>query len=1243
MSPNPDVDDNPFKAIAEALCRFDTTDLLAAVSGLQLMPQNADRYVRLEALTHITAATAPQPDKPRVNSETLALISNSWPFDQSGVATAEDPFENLFTESFTFYEGAHTVFPGITENPAYILKQLSIGLFRHPEGFSPYQLKRDASSLIQGILNLSDEISRRVGLSRGMPPISMPDSDVFVPDDQILDWLKRAVTFKPSGLARLLTDSRLNPGTLNCLVTRRGDFDVAGYELGNTQLLLKKPIVLTDQEYIVALPSALLPAARHHVVLLAKKLGATNKIADRFNLAVWSNVISSLKSLGNNLIDTVPPTLPHGSLWRDGFFDLDEDKLIYALLITDPLTNYDDNDVFGTWQEDDLADRVLKRFQQIEDTVLSGDHAPNELLLLLVVQGVGRSFGLPIGHQTTSRLLYLTAASLETISWAESHDPLLLWKYAGAASKIRQTALVMTTNDLDEFHFYRKRHYDYYASDTARPNFIAIMPGGAGDLRTEVLAKRDWHGVPGFVRGTVVEVTTVHDTVQIPLYAAPDLLDHGHIYILVEGLPIRIWVGNRDFRNDAEARLVRTYMQFIDAISYWLWQFTPSLKAPLASLPLHYPHIVVEISLKDATAWDEHRELETPDSDPWEVITDAEAAIVRVVLNSHVHVFSRLSGPENQGERDLMKSVLAGFSPLLERVGEPGLSSDEIHAIVETHSYPSNKKMILTLDLIARPDLDPRDLPRLRDKYEADVSQLLDDLGLHLTQVEGLATGPIPDTERTALINNKIVPFLFEHFKKVIASLNPHKLLEWLVAQNESVVRESVSFGLTLPAHLACFSSDAEMIQRLTDELPQRNVLGTAGRFLLEYVVTQPPRGYRPISMSVYDELIALAVKIIDYGSESDLIYFNLADHKFSILPSGRLGVDRSVYTLAQDAFKSANAEGELTRAKSFFSRNWRESETVDESRAFFAKLDAAAEKEFGHTLTELLTFLIEVSNIGVQTHPTVGTALLTDLTSQLVERLRWPTQNVSSVLNQFSLTPRAQFLSPPAPHRKEDTFPWRFNRSLSYLRRPLLHRRRQGVIEVLWGNRNVYSARRYLANLCTEGRLRARTEEMRGVLAEINDRKGKDFNDRVADYFLSPGNIVKRRVKKIGQLRLTGPTGDLGDLDVLVAMPARRLLRIIECKNLAGARTPFEMSNEVDELFRGSNHTKSEIEKLHNRVSWVTGHLSEVLAWLGISVTDDWTVAPLIVVDHELFTPYLEHSEIPVVALHQLPAFLAS
>ncbi len=1235
------MDEQPFKAVAKALSRFETTDLLAAVGGLQLMPQNSDRYVRLEALAHVVASTLPQSDKPRVNSETLRLISNSWPFDQSGVATAEDPFENLFTESFTFYEGAHTVFPGITENPAYILKQLSIGLFRHPEGFSPYQLKRDASSLIQGILNLSDEISRRVGLGRGVPPISMPHDDVFVPDDTILEWLKQAVTFKPSQLARLLTNSQLSPGTLNCLVTRRGEFDIEHYDLGNTQLLLKKPIVLTDQEYIVALPSALLPAARHQVVSLAKRLGVTSRVADRFNLAVWSSIISSLKSLGNHLTNRVPPPLPNESAWRDGFFSLDEDKLLYALVMTDPLTEYDDNDVFGRWHEDDLADRVFRRFKQIEEAVLSEDDAPNELLLLLIVQGVGRSFGLPISNCTASRFMYLTAASLETISWAEGYDPLLLWKYAGAASKIRQTADVMTTNDLDEFHFYRKRHYDYYASDSARPNFIAIMPGGAGDLRTEVLAKRDWHGVPGFVRGTVVEVTTVHDTAQIPLYAAPDLLDHGHFYILVEGLPIRVWVGNHAFRNDAEASLARTYMQFVDAISYWLWQFTPSLKTALANLPLRYPHIIVEVLLKDAATWDEHRELKAADRAPWEVIGDASAGTVRVILSSNV--FSRLSGPENQGERELMESVLAGFGPLLERVDERALSSDEIHAIVERHSNPTNKKMILTLDLIARPDLDPRDLPRLRDKYEADVSQLLDELGLHLTEVEGLAVGPIADGDRTTLINDKIVPFLFERFKRLIASLNPQKLVEWLVAQNEAVVRESASFGLTLPTQLACFSSDTEMIQRLTDELPQRNVLGTANRFLLEYVVTRPPSGYRPISISVYDELIALAVKIIDYGSESDLIHFELADHRFSILPSGRLGVDRSVYEVAQDAFKSASAEGELSRAKSFFSRNWRESETRGDSRDFFDKLDTATEKEFGHTLTDLLNFLIEVSNIGTEIHPSVGTAPFADLVSQLSKRLAWAEDRVSDVLNQFSLKPRAQFLAPAAPHRKEDVFPWRFNRSLSYLRRPLLQRVSGNEVEVIWGNRNVYSSRRYLANLCTEGRIRARTEELRKLIGWINDRKGKEFNDRVAKRFISPDNIVKQQVRKIDQLRLIGPQGDLGDLDILVATPDRKLLTIVECKNLAGARTPFEMANEVTELFRGSNKEKSEVQKLQLRTNWVKENLNEVLKWLGITSAEDWSVAPLVVVDHELFTPYLEHSEIPVVALHQLTAFMTS
>jgi hypothetical protein len=530
-----ETNENPLQPLADSLKKFDAVDLLVAVGALQLIPKNADRSVRLEVLAHLAASIGPNAIVEQIPPDILNTICNSWPLADSPVASAEDPFESLFTEAFTFFDGSYVVFPGITEEATYILKHLSMGIFRHPKGFSNYRFKKDAAALIHGVLLLSNEIAKRAGLDRGVPPVSAPGEAVVVPSADILNQLKAAVTFKPSELARLLTDQGLPPLSLNSLVIRPDEVDIEEYKLGDTTKLIAKPIVLLGNVYVVAMPGALLAACRHELIRLASKNKAQPLLAERYNQAVWESVNSSLFHLGNSSIPSPPPEFADAPLYSDGFFSMDRDKLLYALLITDPLDDYDEDEAFGHWPSKDLQEKIAKRLKQVEEFVFSYTNTVNEMLYLVLVQGVGRSFGMGF-NETTSPFLNLTAASLETIAWLEVRDPLLLWNYALASSRVRNHAMIMTTSDLDEFHLYRSRGYSYYLSDEARPNFISIAPGGAGALRTEVLLMRDWHGVPSLKPGATVEVTTIHDTRNISVYAAPDLLNRNIIELLVEGL-----------------------------------------------------------------------------------------------------------------------------------------------------------------------------------------------------------------------------------------------------------------------------------------------------------------------------------------------------------------------------------------------------------------------------------------------------------------------------------------------------------------------------------------------------------------------------------------------------------------------------------------------------------------------------------------------------------------------------------
>jgi hypothetical protein len=133
------------------------------------------------------------------------------------------------------------------------------------------------------------------------------------------------------------------------------------------------------------------------------------------------------------------------------------------------------------------------------------------------------------------------------------------------------------------------------------------------------------------------------------------------------------------------------------------------------------------------------------------------------------------------------------------------------------------------------------------------------------------------------------------------------------------------------------------------------------------------------------------------------------------------------------------------------------------------------------------------------------------------------------------------------------------------------------------------------------------------------------------------PELIVKRRIGKVGSLRLRGPNGDLGDIDTLVIDPNTKRIMPVECKDLVRARASHEMANEIANLFLGQNGKASFVEKHQRRVEWLREHIGEVLDWLGLPQDGDWQIEPLIVVDQELMTPYLYTSPMRVVAVVEL------
>ncbi|MDQ1640605.1 MAG: hypothetical protein QOF62_3944 [Pyrinomonadaceae bacterium] len=1204
------------------------------------MPENSGRIVRLEAAAHVAASIAPDKGGNRITSKHLGKVLNAGALAAGSIVRDEDPHEFAFTDSIAFLDGPFTVLPGIEDDSVFIVQQLLNAIFRHRQQIQNETYLNEAFHLASAVLLVSNEIARRAGLNRGVDPVYAPGQNVVIPKNNRFALLKNAVVFEQSEIDQLLARRGIDPSSLDTLTTSFGLIDPDSHRLHQGELF-QRPIVRDRGRYVVALPSRLLSALRHALITKTLEAGLRDDVVARYTQAVWLTVLESLYYLEIHPATLQGEDLPRVPHIAEGVFQLDNDKAVYVILATDPLLDYDSDHTFSKWNTGGLQQRIESAVDAAVSHLLQLPEPPNDILVLELTQSSGRSYELAIRGLRSMPFLYMGAADLNTVAQLEGGNKLMLWKYARASTRIRQEVGISTASLLDEFFLYRKHGYSYYLSDTERYNFISVMPGYAGDLRQQLRHERDWHWVRSYSLGRMIEllnVTLLHSDSDIPIYITKACLFEGALEVLVEGLPIPVWITNVPFKSEAQANLRSIYAQLAEAIGYWLWQFTPSLRHPLSSLSDKYPRILIEVGLQDPTSW-ETRVTEIGDGPAIDTQLDAANGKILVSLTAGMHFL--LQSADNNGEREMMRHLLRGLASLLPPHSITRLSEHTIQAILNRHAPLGVKKKILLFDADSVPELVRDGLPLYRTLQKADENELLDELGAYLTN-EGLQLGPISSDQRT-LVLQKVVGFFYKELRQLVATLSPERLLEWLVSHQEAAIRDQVFHQLTIPTRLACFSSEQEMIEKLNKETPRHNLTVVASRFIIEYVTAQPPQGLRPISMSVYDRLLALASQIIEWGSESDLIHFGLVDYPLEILQSGRLGADRTQYQKAYAEYMPSVMFGDIRRSKRAFDALWDRQPLNDQSAdERLASLNAAAVAEFGFSMSEQLDFVMAAITLGRDVNPGVACLARTEFVARMSTALNQPAQRVGKILEMLSFGSRINFLNPGGRYRAEDVYPWRFNRELSYLRLPFLIRQlssgHQHDVEVLWGVRHLEGFWKHTVGLCTQGRLRAKSEEMVRLMGTLNRERGKRFNESVAEVFRhNPKLLIRTGVKKMGSLKFRDNDGDLGDIDVLVVDCKKKQLSVVECKDLAQARTPHEMSSEITNLFRGTQDKKPIVQLHQRRTEWVRGHLTELLLWLDIKVTKGWKVAPLIVVDRELFTPYLENTPVPIVAIEKL------
>ena len=1065
---------------ASEVAPFDLSGLLSSMGGLQLLPRNASRTIRLEAMANVVAESANwKPGKPTPSRTRLDRLCNASLLARE-LAIGEDPFDNCFVESFPFFGRAYTVLPGTVEEATDSLARLCLWFFGRT-AMSNTSYYDDAYGATCGMLAVIDAVAQKAGLSRDQQPDTSPRTSVDIPFAAELAALKAAVKFSDDELSAILDIHNLGVNALKPFIASgpfNGPISNEPHEEG---WLNRQPIVQTaPQEYVVAAPGLMLSAIRDHLIELAEVNNVLEILSTNYSLAVWNNVRQNLNLMGWKEDRLAVKDAAYRANHQAAFFRFDTDKLAYVQLLTDDLHNYGESVFDGQ----EILDDLLAAGRAAESYGYSLSNAPNEVFHLLLFAFPRRSmmFGLPHDDGLHSRSLALSAADLESIRLIGGTGNLSLWQYAGASERVRETTRIIAFGELPEYDLYRK-HHSYYYSDDARPTHLVTGLGGAGHIRREIQAKWDRHVAPAFDGTGIVEVFRLERDPEIPIYESSFYIG-SQACLLVELEQVSVWIGSPPKLN---ADYWTHYSRTVETLAYWIWQSSNAAREAFAALPTRL--LTIHVEIEDPDRW----------SEPGHPTSGPVAAYE--VTSSHLHLLVSRNfilecyKGDNSGERNLIRIVLEGLSSLAASQQGSTFSAwteFQVEQIVDSVAPLGLKKKLLVLDPALNPEVDPANIPPYRQAQEHDYDALLDDLDSFLLHDKGLTQGQVRDDERTAVLRD-VVSYYFSRLESQVASLDAKDLLNWLIAHNEAVVRQEAFRVLTTATKLECYRRQSEFLANLKEETAERTTASVAIRFLLEYVVARPPSGIRRMSLSVFDRLVAIAAELINKALLSDFINYEIADIRLSMLPSGRLGTNQPAYMIARDQYMASFLFSDIESAYGQFPRNWpTPSQDTNEQTKELALIDMGFEAEFGFTLTELTTFLSEIMALGTEQTGPAKRLIRDQLVTRLYGNLSWAPERVNKAVSLFSLEPRGDFLQVPQGYSKEDVYPWRFNRRLSLMRRPLVIAMEGDTEVVWWGNRQVSQSCLYLFTIFWSARLKATSNQMRVAMSKIRNQVTK-------------------------------------------------------------------------------------------------------------------------------------------------------
>ncbi len=1202
--------------------KYNQKDLIKTLAALSICPKNQSQYIRLEIATQIACSNTNCGNKLITIRDLNELFLKYLP-SKGPIGLLEDSLDTLFTNNILFFKN-HVIFNGPSTSDYYVLQKILNCIHLNSSSFSNEFLEHFYQTSMF-ILFLSDYIAKKSGHRRYEDINNRFRQEIFFPDIDELDYLKNSVALSDNEMIKFKGFLN-NKDTADDFIIEVGDdrfnsvlsiekefiedlkesnipydfFKMNMYsEFSDKNPILISPLIKIENTYII-FPRALSISLRHDILSSLLKFNEKENFIKNYQKDLWSNILFNLK---NKLhFEDFDYELPEweNTLFKDKVFKIDTDKLAYCVLVNDNLKDYGKN---GPCERIDLKyGSILKNRMNFVINNLYSYESINDILIILFSGISGRQYYTEIPKFTN--LLIINCEEFEILINSGNYDSLTLFKFAN----LLENKNIEGISFLDKFSFYIEKNHSFYVTDEKVD--VLLLPFEETSEYTKKLRKKAIKDKDPHLE-IYNEVSVFVNKINDFMYAA-----NPHLF-LIKLLNQNIWI---KFEKDIETFVAK-------AIGFWIWQFSDELYKDLK--PLNDRPILISFSLEEDKDLDLNIKITNKIKE--NLIISSNISEVEIKLKISKYLIPIANQKNNEADLLLMDEILKLIGKLLEKNSlENTLTKERRCEIIDKKSHSELKKHILIYT-----DDDINNIPvknQIRLLQEHNVQSAMDGL-VNKVQCEYDYNQKLTKDQSIEL-SHRIVGYYLDCIKKEIAKYDWNDLIQKLILNYENILFVRSSSNNVY--YFNNYDNDSSILEEIVYEEHELDKMGLPTRFLIELLSAEQNFNSKvKISKDSFDQLMALSNNYIKWAFSSDYINYKHVDFKITPLESGRFGTETNLDDIL-DTFRTRRTLEHMNNLSiNILNHNDGGEIPSDEEEEAF-------KSEFGINLTDYANFISILIKLATDDEKDVVVISKSNLIDILKMELDWEYEKSVKAIENFSLSHRENWDTPPEGYSENDINPWVFRRPLSYHLKPLIIKNDDE--SVIYGFRNAYHSVLNLLHLIYKGLYKTNnsSKKFKKFIGKMSDKKGKEFNERVFKWFednldTSEKFYLKQNVK-IDKIVKVEPK--YGDIDILLLDANEKHLFSIECKDIEGARNPREIFHEIEKFF----DNKEWIKKHQRRETWIKNNLDK----LGDKIDYDlkgYKVFSLFIVSQELPIIYLKETPIDILPFSQInnegPTFL--